>query len=871
VKKDDKAEGQGLITLAPRILVAWVVMMIFASLMIVADLWQSRRDTQKTAADLLASETELAGRYVFERFAALEAMIGLLEAETEAVNNSPLNMPGLVHKEMRSFAGRDPTLAGLFVLGENGQMLAASWDDGPFEADFADQEYFTALKSLQSPAFHISGPLTEHYGVSNEKPLLVFSRPWKRRDRFMGAFVGLLDARALNAIIADVADHHQVKMTVLTRDSRVIAGSPPDVALLDRILSPCATSMSPFYTATPAHVEELEGRLVHCVEIPEYELVVLAALPLRVALEDWFIEVANKLLILSLLGGAAFFGTVLITGRRQARAAESRATLLAAAIEQSANAVIITDRNGVIEWANTALEMQTGYPLDEMIGNTPAKLKSGIQPPDFYAALWRTVLAGATWRGELLNRRKNGTLYRVRQVITPLLDTDGQPNRFIAIEEDVTEMVEAQAMLDRMKTTDMLTGLPNREGFLDGLDSIRLGAGRHLIAVIDIVQLHLINETAGRVIGDRLLLQLARWLDQNHAVLASARIGDDEFAFILTIDDQFQSASMHLDALTSALETELAHIEGCQAVRLRVGYALVGEDAANNRTLFANSEAALHVARARNSGRLTRYSAAISALAQRRRQLRQALAQALAGGEISFLVQPQVDLNTGQLTGGEILMRWTNQEFGAVSPVEFIPIAEESGAIIELGRAALKAALEVVCRPEFLAKPTLRLSLNASAVELSQPDYAEGLIAAVEAAGVEPKRLVIELTETAAGEATDTLKRQLQTLLDRGFGIEIDDFGTGYATLSHLRNLPLNGIKIDREFIAPLLEDRTAMLIVQGVIALAGSLGAHVVAEGVETKEHAGRLAEMGCQFGQGYFFAAPLSVEKFLAWREQA
>lgn len=827
------------------------------------DLWQARARVQDVAARQLASGAALASRYVFERFASLEGMIGVMEIELSAAEGKPGDLRDYAYEKMRALVGRDQALFGLFILDADGRLVATSGNARPLPVDMSDRSYFAGLKSPEAPDFLISEPLIGRFGAAEGKNFIAFARAWRSSDGiFRGAFAGTLDSIAINGVISDIIDQEDSVVSVLAEDGRFIAGDRVHSKEIEQLLAVCG---QPSPGAQDVRVEGRRDMLVRCAPVEEYGLVVALELPMSAVLEGWYRELLYKSIAVALFAGLTLFALLAVAGRRRARSAEADADMLTTAIEQSTNAVIVTNRNGVIEWANMALQHQSGYALEELIGQTPRLLKSDIQPPAFYDALWRTVNAGKNWKGELVNRRKDGSLYRVRQAITPLLDSEGKPARFVAIEEDVTEMAETQAMLDRVKRIDLFTGLSNRDGFLENLDTIGRTASRYLVAVTDVMQLHLINETAGRSAGDRLLLALATRLTENHAVGFCARTGGGEFAFVLLADSRFPNLEFHIDALTTVLEEELADLEGAGSVRLRTGYAIAGEDGEDGRTLFAYAEAALRAARISESGRLMRHSATAAMLVRRRHEIRQALGLALSRGEISFMVQPQCELASGRIVGGEILVRWSHPELGPVPPDEFIPIAEQGAEIHDLGRAALRAALDIAGKPEFAADPQLCLSINASAAELSRPDFAEATLAAAEAAGIEPRRLVVELTETAATGATDTLKGQLQQLLEQGFGVEIDDFGTGYATLSQLRKLSFTGIKIDREFIAPMLEERDAKLIVQGVVAMADSLGVRVIAEGLETKGHLRSLTEMGCGVGQGYFFGKPMSPADFL------
>lgn len=587
---------------------------------------------------------------------------------------------------------------------------------------------------------------------------------------------------------------------------------------------------------------------------------------------------------IALIAILATIGIVFILSgniRSGVRQVTEGAGILAAAIEQSSNAVIVTDREGRIQWTNRAVETQSGYSLADLIGHKPSRLKSGHQSVEFYRRLWQTITAGKVWRGELVNQRKDGSLYRVKPVITPLIDPAGAITHFVAIEEDVTEIAETRAILQRVQNTDPLTGLLSRASFVQALERVATD-DNDLIAVVDIDKLHHINQTAGREIGDKILRAVARALEGHPAAALAGRVGDDEFAIVIApgkdapqalpqaalrgatqIDAQIAA---QIEALRLRLEQAAAQDAGYDGLRLRIGYAMAGADGESNIELFAHAETALRAARTEEHCLLARYDKEWAEQRIRGQKLRQALRQALPQNQISFHIQPKVDLRTGRRIGGEVLMRWAHPEIGAVSPAEFIPVAERTRDIHDLGRATWTMALRLAQEPALVARPEMRLAVNVSAVELSQPGFARETIARVAGEGQDPRRFIVELTETAAASAGDTLRRELATMLDHGFGIDIDDFGTGYASLTQLRDLPFTGIKIDREFVDPILQDRNSQLIVQGVISLAKSFDATVVAEGVESAEHAALLHALGCDYGQGYHFDKPAPAEQFLA-----
>lgn len=831
---------------------AWSAALLAIATLIGVDVWSSRAAATREADRHLASDAASAGRYLFERLVALDS--SMAQAARHLGQATGSEAPAVNHQRLRALADADPAVSELFALDREGRLQATSRSPAPAPLDLTAFDGFRALRSPTAPAFRITG-------ADADGGPLILARPRQGDDGvFAGIVAGALRADRAVGEIEESAHLPEVRFGVYAKGGRAVAGS--DDAVMRRAIDACRPQADRAATVTLEMAPAGTVWTAACSAIPVYGLTAIAVVPADASIQPWRVEARYKI---GGVAGLAIGSAIIALMRRRMTQAQQRSSILSTAIEQSSNAVLITDAHGVIQWANAALAKQSGYRLDEVVGAKPSLLKSGIQPAGYYEAMWRTVLAGRVWRGEILNRKKTGELYRVRQVITPLLGSSGTVTHFVAIEEDVTEIVQSQAFVEQMKTTDLLTGLPNRAGFQEGIAAIRLSPGRDLVGVLDLTGLSAVNESAGRETGDRALLHVSEALQRDQRAIAIARIGDDEFGFVLSTDGIDGNAPPDpLTALHARVEEGLRRVEGCGTLAVRAGYAVADDDGDDGNALLERAEVALNAGRSLSASVVVRYSRDLADRSARQQKLKQALRGALDAGEITFLLQPKVGLPGGRVVGGELLMRWTHGELGPVSPAEFIPLAERTGDILRLGRAAVDAALRIAS--QLPAGAEFRIAVNVSAVELSRPDFAEGMIDAVARAGVRPQRLVIELTETAAATAGSTLRGQLRQLLDAGFGIDIDDFGTGYATLSQLRDLPFSGIKIDRGFVAPLLEDRHSQLIVRGVVALATSLGATVVAEGIETAETAQALAELGCGYGQGYLYGRPADPLELLA-----
>lgn len=802
------------------------------------DLWDSHAAARDAATRMLSRDAATAGSYLLDRLLALDARLDQARLHVEA---DPTAAGDALSRRLRALTAPDPSIRALYVLDRSGSLLAtsANTEDGAMP----DKEDRTADVPPEAAVFAVPSAGTGRpAGLGLARPVDLAAGD--------GAIVGLLDAEGIGRRLDAAARDPATRIAAYTAGSRLLAGAAGPAA--GGVLAACGK---------PGGPASASDWIAACAEVPGYGLTVVAAMPGEASLRSWWVEARYKL---GGLLGLAALGIAITAMRRRVAQAHRHTTILSTAIEQSSNAVLITDSRGVIQWANAALARQSGYAIEELLGSTPRILKSGLQPQAYYDAMWRTVLAGRVWRGEILNRTKDGELYRVRQVITPLMDSRGGASHFVAIEEDVTEILRHQAFVEGMKSTDLFTGLPNRAGFQEGLAALRLAPEADLVGVLDLTGLSAVNDSAGRDVGDQALLHVGDALQRDGRAMLAARLGDDEFGFVLSGGGSADATLATLADLRADIEDGVRRIEGCGMLAVRVGFAMAEGDGTDSVALLERAEVALNAGRGGARPPLVGYTRDLADRAARQQKLKSALRGAVEAGEISFLVQPKVGLPAGGIVGAELLMRWRHRDLGPVPPSEFIPLAEQTGDIVGLGRAALDAALRLAARVP--ADQSFRIAVNASAIELSREGFAGSVIDALRHAGVAPERLVIELTETAAATAGNTLRAELRQLLDAGFGIDIDDFGTGYATLSQLRDLPFTGIKIDRSFVAPLPEDRHAHLIVQGVIALATSLGAGVVAEGIETAGQARALAELGCRHGQGYLYGQPVEADALLA-----
>lgn len=542
---------------------------------------------------------------------------------------------------------------------------------------------------------------------------------------------------------------------------------------------------------------------------------------------------------------------------------ESQMRLQSMALMAAANGIVITDRDGCIDWVNDGFVALTGYEAEEIVGRTPHVLNAGIQDPAFYESLWSTIGSGNVWRGEIVNRRKDGTLITVRETITPVKDRGGAVSHFIAVQEDVTAFRDAEERSAYFMAHDVLTGLPNRALMRDRLQQTLLRAERSglsaVLILVDIDQFRVVNETHGHRIGDSLILAVGNAIqDCLRRSDTVARFGADEFAAILA-DIGGPADALTLAARVQEAISQIERIEGLPIrVSASIGAAVFPSDGAEPDTLIQSAELALRTAKS-DRPQIKFFSRRLSEEIRARSSLRQDLAEALKCGEFFLSFQPQVDLRRGCVSGLEALVRWRSPSRGLVPPSEFIPIAEESGLIIDLGAWVIDEACRQLACWQRQGLHGLRIAINISTVQIRHGQLLSQVKESLAFHDVSAENLEFELTESVLLNESTQVARQLTELRAMGIRWAVDDFGTGYSSLGYLRRFPINKLKIDQSFIFGMIEDDNDMAIVRSVIGLAKNLNLKVVAEGVETPQHVALLRDFDCDEIQGYVFSRPL------------
>ncbi len=539
--------------------------------------------------------------------------------------------------------------------------------------------------------------------------------------------------------------------------------------------------------------------------------------------------------------------------------------------------VSITDTAGRIIYANDNFCKISGYSRQELIGRNHRIIKSDEHDSTFYRNLWDTILKGEVWSGEVRSRAKDGTLYWFDSTIVPFKDDSGQITQYVGIRTDVTERRDAEeklrkynAELEIAATTDKLTGLPNRAVFLDRLDQrikmSRRDGSRFAVLFFDFDRFKVVNDSLGHDMGDALLCDIAKlFRSEMRDSDTVARFGGDEFVVLLNNLAKWSDAQSRAERL---LETFAApHQLGDHLIVSTASIGLVTNERVYmySGDMIRDADAAMYQAKELGRAKVVVFDEAMQADAMARLSMEADLRRALHKKQFHLVYQPIVELCTGNLTGFEALLRWDHPEHGDISPVEFIPIAEDTGLILDIGQWVFEeAARQAVDWNRGLSpNQLLRVNVNVSKRQLLDPSFIEMIKTCRDEVGLRPAELQLEITESTIADDRSNVAALLHEIRELGFRIAIDDFGTGVSSLSALHEFPIDVLKIDQAFIRVLSLDRSLVAIVASIANLAQNLGIDTVAEGVETAEIVGVLQSIGCTWGQGYFFSKPLPVQE--------
>jgi len=528
-----------------------------------------------------------------------------------------------------------------------------------------------------------------------------------------------------------------------------------------------------------------------------------------------------------------------------------------------------------VRYWNKGAERLYGWTSEEAIGQHAEEIFG--YTADTMHERAACVLKKGEWAGEILQRHRDGHLLTVESHCTAVKEANGVPRSVLAINTDITRRKATEARIEQLAFYDPLTGLPNRMLLRERLAKAQTTtAQRHTMGallLVDLDDFKTVNETLGHDAGDRLLEQVAlRLMQCSLATDSVARLGDDEFVIMLeglSNDDRMAAAGAKVvaDRILQAFVRPYTlgpHQTECTT---SIGVTLFSGKVNSEEALMKQADLAMHRAKSQGGNGLCLFEPAMQTYVDTRASLRSDIRRALANKEFELHYQPQVD-SSGRVTGAESLLRWHHPQRGIVPPSEFIPLAEEGGLIIELGRWVLETACTQLA--SWASNPEtegLKVSVNVSPRQFFDSNFVSLVLEVLRKSGANSQRLTIELTESSMIEKINDTVAKMETLKVCGIGFSLDDFGIGYSSLTHLKRLPLDQLKIDRSFVADILTDHKDASIARTIIMLGKSLNLTVIAEGVETEWQRKFLEVEGCSIYQGYLFSKALTAREFEAY----
>ncbi len=553
---------------------------------------------------------------------------------------------------------------------------------------------------------------------------------------------------------------------------------------------------------------------------------------------------------------------------------------IAAIAFESQEGMLVTDAATVIQRVNRAFTDITGYGADEAVGKMPGFLSSMHHDADFYASMWQSIKDTGAWQGELWDRRKNGEAYPVWLTIATVKDDLGEITNYVATLTDITKRKKAEEEINNLAFYDSLTRLPNRRLLFDRLSRCQASSARSgkygALLLIDLDYFKTINDTHGHDVGDLLLQQVARELsDCVREGDTVARLGGDEFVVMFeNLGGTAQDAATLTETIAKKILSTLQSTYRIGAVEYRssasIGVTLFIGNQTSIDDLLKQAELAMYKSKEKGRNTLRFFDPVMQTIVRERAILEAELRKAIVGNQLLLYYQAQVTEN--RVTGVEALVRWLHPQRGMLPPLDFIPLAEETGLILSLGNWVLETAcIQLAAWASQPELAHLTIAVNVSAKQIREPDFVARLLATVAQTGADPKNLKLELTESLLVDNVEDIIEKMTVLKETGVGFSLDDFGTGYSSLSYLKRLPLDQLKIDQSFVSDVLVDTNDAAIARTIVALADALGLSVIAEGVETEAQKHFLALHGCHAYQGYLFSRPLPLEELEAFVRSA
>ncbi|MFT7228195.1 MAG: diguanylate cyclase (GGDEF)-like protein/PAS domain S-box-containing protein [Methylophilaceae bacterium] len=550
--------------------------------------------------------------------------------------------------------------------------------------------------------------------------------------------------------------------------------------------------------------------------------------------------------------------------------------LATVAFENISEGILITDAKAYIIHVNRGFTNTTGYDLEDVVGKTPAMLRSGGQGKKFYQSMWKTLIEIGSWKGELWNRRKNGDIYPEWLSVNAMYDSDNKVVNYVGVFSDIGSNKKLQEDLHQLAFFDPLTNLPNRRLLFDRLQQAMTSSERDHhhggLFFIDLDNFKTLNDTKGHDFGDLLLQEVSQRLllcvRKGDTV---ARLGGDEFVIMLKgLPNEITRAATQTKLIANKILINLNEVYTLEGFEYHgsasIGINLFCASKAPIEDLLKQADIAMYQAKSKGRNNLCFFDPVMQEDLNTRTDIERDIRLAIENNEFQLYYQLQLN-SANQPLGAEALIRWIHPKRGIVPPLQFIPLAEETNLILPLGQWVIEAALaQLKTWEQNTLTRELTLSINVSANQFNQSDFVEQVQASIQKYAINPALLNLELTEGMLINDIDSIIIKMTALQAIGVHFELDDFGTGYSSLHYLKKLPLSQLKIDQSFVLDITTNSSDRVIAKTIIAMAQSMNLNVIAEGVETESQLAYLKEDGCNHFQGYLFGKPMPIKEFEA-----
>jgi len=563
--------------------------------------------------------------------------------------------------------------------------------------------------------------------------------------------------------------------------------------------------------------------------------------------------------------------------RRELVIKEQQQRLAVSVFNHSHDGIIISNANNQIIEVNAAFLRITGYQLTDVLNKNPRFLQSGKQDDAFYQNMWAHLLKHNHWTGEFWNKHKEGHLFAAQTSISVIRDSAGNIDHFVAVFSDITLRKTHEQALKRIAYFDELTGLPNRTLLSDRMSQgvAQTQRNKKIMAVcfLDLDGFKQVNDTFGHAMGDKLLIAVTERISNClRKIDTLSRIGGDEFVLLLLDLNHADEFINSIERVLEILQQPFLIENNAINISVSIGVTLFPQNDNNADTLLRHADQAMYMAKQKGKNQYCLFDTKLNQQVYRHKQEINRIRQALTDNELFLYYQPKVNLKNGQVLGFEALMRWQHPEKGLLTPVDFLPVIEDTDCMLEVSDWVIATALKQLDQWQRQKKDNkLTISINMPACHLIQQDFVSQLQQHLaDYSNVSPEHLELEVLETAALDDVIRVSEIMNACMKLGIKFSLDDFGTGYSSLTYLRNLPAKTLKIDQTFIRDMLIDPEDVAIVVGTIGLAKAFNRDVIAEGVETVEHGRELIKIGCELAQGYGIAKPMPAEKINDWLQQ-